>query len=416
MTTAPFTAALVSLRRPQWLYGMRRSALSNFFDAGLPDRRFEDWRYTSLDHLERLALHAPHQESGKAVVIEDYPGALIAYLDDLLVWQDARLPHGMLGSLQLALKKTLLRERFGQLAGNAALAQLNAALWREGACLHVPADERLRQPVFLRHAASESEAMLHPRLLVVMEAGADAILIEHFVAETGAPYWRNPMAEIELDAGARLTHIRLTEEGVGATHTALTVVRLAENSTYRSLDLSLSGGLVRHDLKVELAGEGANARLDGLFVVGARRHADHHLSVNHSAPHSVSRMTWRGIASGRGRGVFDGRVLVEAGSIKADARQSSRNLLLSPHAEIDVRPQLEIRTDDVRCAHGATVGQLNAEAMFYLRSRGIDAETARDLLLTAFAGEALGLVDDAGIGDWLMPRIRRGLATQEAHA
>jgi len=413
MTHATLTTAMAALHSPRWLYEIRRAALTRFFDAGLPDRHDEDWRYTSLDHLDGLALHEPKQDRESAVVLEDYPGALIAFLDDLLVWQDASLPHGMIGSLHQAMKKSLLREHLGGLAGDTALAQLNSALWRDGACLHVPARERLRQPVFLRHGSAEAEAMLHPRLLVVMETGSDAILIEHFAAATDAPYWRNPVAEIELAAGACLTHIRLTEEGAGATHTALTAVHLEADSNYRCLDLSLDGKLIRHDLRVDLAGDGANARMDGLFVVGGRRHADHHLVAKHSAPNTVSRMTWRGLAGGRARGIFNGLVQVEPGASKSDARQSSRNLLLSPHAEIDARPQLEIRTDDVRCAHGATVGRLDAEALFYLRSRGIDLDAARALLLTAFAGEALGLIDDAGLSGWLMPRILRRLAIKE---
>jgi Fe-S cluster assembly protein SufD len=409
MTAAPFASALQQLRQPAWLYETRREALAGFLHTGLPQRGVEDWRYTSLAHLDRLGLHLPTPSPDAVVAIDDYPGVLRASHDDVLVWQDTRLPRSQFGSLYQALRRASLRERFGSLAGPTALAQLNSALWRDGACLAVPANERLRLPVCLRQVAAEREGMLHPRLLVVMETRADAVLVEHFSAETDAPYWRNPVSEIHLAAGARLTHIRLIEEGAEATHTALTVVRLSAGSTYRALDLSLSGRLLRHDLKVELAGEGAAAHLDGLFLVNGRAHADHHLQVSHTAARTTSRMTWRGMAGGRGRGVFDGLVRVAAGALQADAWQSSRNLLLSPQAEIDARPQLEIRTDDVRCAHGATVGQLDADALFYLQSRGIDAASARSLLLNGFANEALALLDDAGLGEWLRPRIEASL-------
>jgi len=288
------------------------------------------------------------------------------------------------------------------------LPRLNAALWQEGTCLRVPAGERLPQPVFLRHAAAEADAMLHPRLFVNMADGADAVLVEHYVGEPGLAYWQNGVAEILLERGARLTHLRIVEESDGATHTGLTVVRQSPASAYRALNLILGGRMVRHELAVFLDGEGAAAQLDGLFVADGRRHADNHLRVEHVAPRTTSRTTYRGLADGRGRGVFDARVTVHKGAAGADARQSSRNLLLSPHAEIDAKPQLEIYTDDVKCSHGATVGRLDEDALFYLRCRGIDEQTARQLLMEAFAGEALGLLDDPGLSglrDWLMPRL-----------
>lgn len=288
------------------------------------------------------------------------------------------------------------------------LPRLNAALWQEGTCLRVPAGERLPQPVFLRHAAGEADAMLHPRLFVNLAEGAEAVLVEHYVGEPGLTYWQNGVAEILLERGARLTHLRIVEESDAATHTGLTVVHQSSASTYRALNLILGGRMVRHELAVSLDGEGAAAQLDGLFVADGRRHADNHLRVEHVGPRTTSRTTYRGLADSRGRGVFDARVTVHKGAAGTDARQSSRNLLLSPHAEIDAKPQLEIYTDDVKCSHGATVGRLDEDALFYLRCRGIDEQTARQLLMEAFAGEALGLLDDPGIGGlrgWLMPRL-----------
>jgi Fe-S cluster assembly protein SufD len=169
--------------------------------------------------------------------------------------------------------------------------------------------------------------------------------------------------------------------------------------------VNVGGRVVRHDIRVNLIERGAECQLDGLFIADARRHIDQHLHVDHAAPHTTSRQTWRGIAAGRGRGIFDARVVVQPGALKADAQQSSRNLLLSPHAEIDVKPQLEIHADDVKCGHGATVGQLDEAEIFYLRSRGIDADAARALLLRGFAGEALGLLDRTGLADWLEPHL-----------
>ncbi len=390
------------------MHGPRRDALDRFRHMGLPDIRQEDWRYTSLAHLERMRLHVPETSADLVLAIEDYPGALMAFVDDRLIWQDTTLATQVLGTLSDGARGAGLPQP-GSLAGPGALSRLNAALWREGACLRVPAGQRLRQPVFLRHAAADADAMLHPRVLVAMAEGADAILVEHYLGDPGLAYWRNPVAEILLEPGARLTHIRILEESDAATHTGRTVVSQARDSTYRALNLSLGGRLARHELEVRLEGEGAAARLDGLFVADGRQQADHHLRVLHEAPRTVSRAIYRGLAHGRGRGVFDARAVVGPGAAGADARQSSRNLLLSPHAEIDARPQLEIYTDDVKCGHGATVGQLDQDALFYLRSRGLDEPAARRLLMEAFAGEALGLLDDTGLKDWLMPRLLAAL-------
>jgi Fe-S cluster assembly protein SufD len=415
---SPYTEALDRIEGPGWLADARRDALDRFLEAGLPDSLQEDWKYTSLAHLERQVWHAPTEPDRVVLAIEDYPGALLAYVDDHLVWQDTRLPAGVLCSLaDVARKADPDRpgwlSRLGTLAGSGALARLNTALWREGACLRVPAGERLRQPVFLRFAAAEAEVMLYPRVFVAMSEGSDAILVEHYLGEPGMPYWQDAVTEIVLEPGARLTHVRIVEEGDGATHTGLTAVHQARDSTYRALNLTLGGRVVRHDLDLALAGEGSASHLDGVFIADGRRHADQHLRVAHEAPRTTSRTTYRGLAGGRGRGIFDARVLVRHGAAGTDALQSSRNLLLSPHAEIDAKPQLEIYADDVKCGHGATVGRMDEEALFYLRSRGIDEETARRLLMEAFAGEALGLLDDVGLRDWFRPRLLERLPISE---
>jgi len=394
--------ALARVEGPDWLAAERQTALQHHLDSGLPDSALEDWHYTRLDHLARLPLHPPVEAVETPLPIETYPGPLVAFLDNQMVWRDPQIPPDLLGDLANA--PPTVQARLGSLAGDSSLVMLNSALWREGVLLRVPARERLRYPIFLRFAAGQADAMLHPRVLVLMEADSDAILIEHYHADIGAPHWQNAVTEIVLEAGARLTHVRLLESG-SATHTHLAAVRQERDSQYRSLTLTLGGRVVRHDIDVELAGEGAQTRLDGLFIADGRRHADHHLRVRHQAARTGSRLTWRGIAADRGHGILDARTTIGPGARLAEAHQSSRNLLLSPHAEIDTRPQLEIHTDDVKCGHGATVGRLDDEALFYLTSRGIDASTAREMLLAAFAGEALALADDAGLRAWLEPRI-----------
>jgi Fe-S cluster assembly protein SufD len=387
----------------------RHQALEHFLASGLPTPREEDWKYTSLDHLQRAEWHAPGHAPATAVT-EDYPGVVLKFSNGRLSESNPQTLHAH--SLAAHAGNTLVARYLGQLAGTlpggAALAQINRALWQDGLWLHVPAGQH-SPPLFVVHSASEADAMLHLRHLVVLEAGASAVLVEHYTGTADTPYWNNIVTEIVLGEGARLTHIVLTEESAAATHTSRVAVQQARDSTYHALSVSLGGRLARREVWVNLGETGAGCQLDGLFIADARRHADHHLHVEHAAAHTTSRQTWRGMAAGRGRGIYDARVVVRPGAQKADSLQSSRNLLLSPHAEIDVKPQLEIYNDDVKCGHGATVGQLDAAQVFYLRSRGIDAGAARALLLRGFAEEALGLLKNTGLAGWLEPHLAAAL-------
>lgn len=387
----------------------RRRALDAFLADGLPSTRDEDWKYTSLDYLEQAELYLPGR-AAVAPVAGDYPGTLLQFSNGRLIGSELPAIHAY--SLAAQADTAWVKQHLGRLAatpdGGAALTRINSALWQDGLLLHIPAGHK-EAPLFVLHHASEADAMLHLRNLIVLEAGAEAVLVEHALGAPGFSYWHNAVTEIVLGEGARLTHLKLTEENALAVHTGLAVVQQARDSRYHALSVSLGGRLARHDTRVNLNEPGAECQLDGLFIADQRRHLDHHLHVEHAAPHTTSRQTWRGIAAGRGRGIFDARVVVQPGAQRADARQSSRNLLLSPHAEIDVKPQLEIYNDDVKCSHGATVGQLDAAQVFYLRSRGIDTPTAYALLLRGFAGEALGLLKELELFDWLEPHLLAAL-------
>lgn len=404
-----FDAISASADRP----ASRRQALERFLASGLPTPREENWKYTSLSHLEQAEWHAPEQ-APETVVAEDYPGAVLKFGNGRLIDSDPRVvqAHSLAAHADAMPATRHLGQPAGRISGGTALAQINSALWRDGLLLHVPA-RRALPPLFVVHSASEAGVMLHVRNLVVLEAGAEAVLVEHYRGSPELPYWSNPVTEIVLGEGARLTHLKLTEESAAATHTGLAAVQQARDSRYHALSISLGGRLARHDTWVNLDEPGAECQLDGLFIADARRHIDQHLHVEHAAPHTASRQTWRGIAAGRGRGIFDARVVVQPGAQKTDARQSSRNLLLSPHAEIDVKPQLEIHADDVKCSHGATVGQLDEAQLFFLRSRGISADTARALLLRGFVAEALTLAERSGLAGWLEPHLAAALPQPE---
>jgi Fe-S cluster assembly protein SufD len=404
-----FRQALARAGGPPHLRTERRAALERFIAHGLPTTREEDWKYTSLDELERTEWHPPVHAAAD-VPGETYPAAVLKFGNGRLSDLASQIPHAR--SLAAHADAALVADHLGRLVaavpGGTALAEINRALWQDGLLLHVAAGQKAA-PLFVAHGASEADAMLHLRNLVVLEAGAEAVLVEHHRGAAGLPYWHNGVTEIVLGEGARLTHLKLTEDSAAATHTSLVVVQQGRDSRYCSLAINVGGRLVRHDTRVRLDQAGAECQLDGLFIADARRHIDQHLYLEHAAPHTTSRQTWRGIAAGRGRGVFDARVVVQPGARRADAQQSSRNLLLSPHAEIDVKPQLEIYSDDVKCGHGATVGQLDQAQVFYLQSRGIAAAAARALLLRAFAGEALTLLQHTGLGDWLEPHLAAAL-------
>lgn len=395
-----------------WQAAARRAALERFLAEGLPRSREEAWKYTSLEHLERAALHSPATGAPATVCVDvaTYPGHVLSFDNGQLACHGTWLSSQLAGTLAHLGDTRPVHEHLGHLAGGTVLASLNLALWQDGARIYVPQGVSLGIPVFAVYTASEADAMLHPRTLAVLEGGSQAVLVEHFLGHTPRTYWQNAVTEIVLEEGARLTHVRVVEEGAAATHTGLTSMRMGRDSQYSVLHLSLSGSLVRHDMVVELAAPGATARIDALELAQGRRHADLHLRVDHQARQTSSRITWRGMAEDRSHAIFDGHVVVGRAAHQTDARQSCRGLLLSPHAEVDAMPRLEIYADDVKCGHGASIGNLDEDALFYLRSRGITPPEARQLLLQGFAREALGLLDDTTLGDWLMPRLLPALA------
>ncbi|MBK8270217.1 MAG: Fe-S cluster assembly protein SufD [Planctomycetes bacterium] len=234
--------------------------------------------------------------------------------------------------------------------------------------------------------------MSHPRLLVVAEDTAQATIIETHAWLGDAKYFTNAVAEFDLAENAIIDHYKVERESDSAYHMAARSVRLGRSGNMSSHTLSFGGGLVRNNIHAYLGGEGANVMFNGLYVLRGTQHVDNHLRVEHAKPHCNSWEYYKGILGDQSRGVFTGRIIVHEGAQKTDAKQSNANLLLSPDALIDTKPQLEILADDVKCTHGATVGQLDDEAIFYLRTRGVNMDAARSLLIYAFAGESIGQI------------------------
>jgi Fe-S cluster assembly protein SufD len=382
----PATDALVELRR---------AALERFAAAGFPTPRQEEWKYTNLRRLEARTF-APATSAAVAV------GGWIANAGTRIVlvnghWMpalssiEAQLP----GMTLLTLKQWSAHDPAAVASFIAqtsraqpdALEDLNLAFFEDGVVLDLAANATPDQPIYIVHQWSDGSAqvMSNPRVVVRAGTNSHCVVIEHFVGPNAGECFTNAVCEIEVAAGASVEHYRIQQESVRSFHIGHVNVRLQRDARYASHDIALGASLARVNLSTTLQAPGAHVALNGLIAPLGTQHLDAHTSIDHAAPHTTSDENYRGIASERGRGVFNGKVIVRPGAQKTDARQSSRNLLLNAGAEIDTKPELEIYADDVKCSHGATTGQLDAAALFYLRSRGLDEAAARALLIRAFA-------------------------------
>jgi Fe-S cluster assembly protein SufD len=301
-----------------------------------------------------------------------------------------------------------------------ALIALNSALAADGAVIRVGRDARLDRPIQLLMLSGETEAAAqHPRHVIVLEEGAAATILETYAGantEGRGPhgenqvYWTNAVGRFEVGAGATLRHYKRQVEGASAFHLASSEVTLAARASYESFVLSAGARLARNEIEVRLAGDGASCRLDSLGLVKQSQHSDTTTRINHECLGGSSSQLAKNVVADKARAVFQGRIRVAPGAQKSDARQLNRNLLLSKGACADTKPELEILADDVKCSHGATVGDLEPDGLFCLRSRGLDEEAARTLLVEGFAGEALENITDATIRAHLMGDLRRWLA------
>jgi Fe-S cluster assembly protein SufD len=391
---------------PAWLARARAEAFERFEEKGFPTTDEEDWKYTNVAPITRRAFRPASGGDG---------AALDAAAVEPFVYAEARrsrlvfvnghfrpdlssleaIPAGVVvASLADALAGEhagVVREYFGRLSaqGGDAFAALNTAFAGGGAFLHVPAGARVEAPVQLLFlgAPSEVETAAFPRVLVVAGRDSRLDLIESYASAEEAVYFTNAVVEVTVGAGAGVTHYKVQDESAAAFHVASTRAELARNATYDLTTATLGARLSRHNVEVKLDSEGAECRVDGLYIVGTGQHADTHSLIDHQKPRCTSRQNYKGILDGRSRAVFNGRVFVHAGAHGTDAEQSNKNLLLSGEARVDTKPQLEIFNDDVKCSHGATVGQLEEEELFYLLSRGLHADLARNLLTYGFAEE-----------------------------
>lgn len=348
---------------PAWLSKLRGEAMARFEALGFPTTRDEAWRFTDVSAIAKMDLPLAPAGTNGAIA------------------PDAE-PH---------LGRTASFDRN-------AFAALNTAFVQDVVFVHLRGDAA--EPIAIPFRSKDGFAT-HPRVLVVAEAGARATIVESHAGPEGAVYFTNAVTEIVLGEGATIDYVKLQRESKSAFHVATLAVRQAAGARFTSHAVTLGAALSRHDVTALLDGEGAETTLNGLYEIGGAQHADSHTTIDHAKPHGTSRELYKGVLSGEAHAVFDGRIVVRPGAQKTNAVQTNRNLLLSKRALVNTKPQLEIFANDVKCKHGATIGRLDEEVLFYLRSRGIGLEEARRLLIIAFAGEVVDRLPVESIRDEL---------------
>ncbi len=384
-----------------WLDRLRTAALEDFAQQGFPTRRDEEWKYTSVAAFEQHAFHALPDRRDAAlalrdqVVLEHGAGHLLVFHNgrhDPALSMPGRLPAGArLQSLAVTMD-TAPESLEPYLAGHQsqpAFGALNAAFMADGAYLHLQRGTVLEAPVHLLFIATEPGAASHLRNLIVAEDGAQATVIEHYAGVDDTLYFTNAVTDIFAAQNAVIEHHKLQQEASDAFHVAGIHARQQRDSRLTSHSFSLGGALTRNDISTVFDATGCEATFNGLYLVGGSQHVDNHTRIDHRQPNGTSRENYRGVLDGLAHAVFNGKVIVHPGAQKTRAYQANHNLLLSRGAEIDTKPQLEIFADDVKCTHGATIGQIDDTQLFYLRSRGIEEAVARSLLVHAFAHDVI---------------------------
>lgn len=390
---------------PAWINSTRESAMRKFLELGFPTTKVEEWKYTNVAPIARTEFslskgaaveaneldRATFADMGCAkVVVVDGKYASAVGVDSL---QDKGIQIGSLAEL-ISSEDPVVKAHLARYADydKNAFVALNTAFINDGVFVHIPDGIVLDEPIQLVFVSTGREAntVSHPRVLIVAGRDSQASVVESFVGlNSQNTTFTNAVTEIAAGENSHIEHYRLQAESDAAFHVSTLQISQDRNSGFASLSIMLGGSLVRNDVNVVLDGEGSEVLLEGLYIERGDQLVDNHTLIDHARPHCSSRELYKGILGGKSKGVFNGSVIVRKDAQKSDARQSNRNLLLSDEAEINTKPQLEIFADDVKCTHGATIGQIDQESIFYLRSRGIDLASAKAMLMYAFTNEII---------------------------
>ena len=382
-----------------WLNQLRSSAVETVSELTVPTTRDEEWRFTDISLLTKVSLQ-PALVSNTLTAAEIKP-FLIKEATTRLVFVDGVYaptlstvaPKGIVVSnlaTELSKNSALLQQYLGrhvEIKGN-AFAALNTAFLHDAALIMLPRNATIKAPIHLLFVASQKEVVSYPRTLVLADNGCEATIVEDYVSLQNEAYFTNAVSEFVLADSARIHHIRVQREGAKAFHIANCSAILSRSSNYQSVNVAMGARISRYNLNFKLA-EGAECSADGLALINGRQLADTHTCIDHAQAHGISRQLHKCIVGGAAHAVFNGKIMVRHGSQKTDSQQSNHTLLLTDKAHVDTKPQLEIFADDVKCTHGATIGQLDNEEVFYLQSRGLSETLARNMLTYAFGAEII---------------------------
>jgi Fe-S cluster assembly protein SufD len=395
---------------------LRQEGIARFGELGFPTMKNEDWHFTSVAPISSRAFRPADRGSVREVTQEDlsdyefghpeWPtyvfvnGYAAPQLSSPAI-EDGVTVTSLRGALDAGGEEVL--RWLGRVADHhsAAFTALNAAFFTDGAVVHVAANRELRAPIHLVFVSTGDDTVSHPRNQIVLGRGARAAVIESYISLGDAGAFTNAVSEIVVGDGARLDHVKVQRESGRAFHVGTSDARQGRDSSYHSFSYATGADLARTNVYTVLAGEGAHATLNGLYMLEGSQHSDHQTRIEHAEPNCTSHEVYKGVLDGRSHGVFNGKVFVRPEAQKTDGKQSNNNLLLSPDARVDTKPQLEIFADDVKCTHGATVGRLDETALFYFRSRGIPESRARTLLTYAFAAEVIEEIELEPVRDEL---------------
>jgi Fe-S cluster assembly protein SufD len=436
MSTETFTEHYSALRDAlpgqdlPWLAQLRESALTRFAESGLPTPKQESWKYTSLRPLEKVGFGADGAPRA-CISIDKAPSLLPAASDHhRLVFVDGhyRADLSTAGKLPAGAQLTTLRELLGRepdwLAAQLGRAEgktqpllaLNTAMMMNGFVLRLAKGTVLHEPIEVVHLGGAGDRPLayHPRNLVVLEAGSQATLIEHYThLGEEQPYYANIGTDVHLAEGAVLHHYKLQAEAANAFHTATVQAEVAAGALYDAFGMSTGARLSRNEIAVRLMGEEARCHLNGAYLLRGEQHCDNTTRIDHEVPNTACSEIFKGVIDDSARAVFQGKIVVHRDAQQTNGHQLSKVLLLSDKAEIDTKPELEIYADDVACSHGATAGDLDHDALFYLRARGIPEATARAMLIEAFLAESVHNIAAQGLCPALMSSIGHWLADRD---
>lgn len=395
---------------------LRMAAMARFEKNGFPTQRLEEWKDTNLSPITNAYFQVPRDKPISKKVAdafwENHPHVIFhnGYCEKISINVDGVSVQNF--SKALADSKAFqsvfnLKPRYDH-----AFLDLNTSLVKEGVAIQIQKNAQVSEPIYLVYQSGNSGQAYHYRNLIVAEASSKATIVEIFLSdEPASDSWCIPVTQIQTNENANIEHVMIQDGGLSSYQTGLVLGRLENNSRLSTTSFVFGGKIVRNDIHMTLDGEGAECTMNGLYAISQTQVVDHHTAVDHAKPHCSSHEKYKGVLMDEAHGIFEGKIIVAKSAQKTDAKQLNQNLLLSSQAKINTAPQLEILADDVKCAHGATIGKLDENQVFYLRSRGIDYDTARQMLVTAYAGEIVSGVSIPELQDELNHRLSKKIGT-----